>query len=464
MKKIILLLIISIYTTNSFAQKRPNIILVMSDDQGWGQTSYNNHPILKTPNIDAMAENGIRLDRFYATPVCSTSRATVLTGRSNDRTGVFNHGFPLRLQEKTIAQALKEQGYKTAHFGKWHLSGLKGPGAPILKENNRNPTAFGFDEWVTVSNYFDSNPIMSHNGEIKEYKGSSSDIIVKLALKYIAENQDKPLFIVIWYGSPHTPHIPLGQDKKELPKDLASRTKNYLGEVVEIDKSIGLLRKDLAKMGLSENTLLWFNSDNGGLKQDKNGVGGLRGHKFDVYEGGLRVPCVIEWPSKIKKGIISTYPASTMDIFPTIADLLNLPKSIMIHPVDGMSISPVLFEDTVDSDKFIPFKFENVGALIKGNYKLVCTSIEQKNFELYNLDMDKTEANDISNIETKKAKELIQIYSTWLASVNNSVAGNDYKDGLFSPDPKPQQKWHLLPEYENYFKEWKDRPEYRRLK
>ena len=113
--------------------QRPNIILVMADDQGWGQTGYNNHPILKTPNLDKMAENGIRFNRFYAgAPVCSPTRASVLTGRSNDRTAVYAHGYAMCKQEKTIAQALKEAGYKTAHFGKWHLNGLRGPGVPIL--------------------------------------------------------------------------------------------------------------------------------------------------------------------------------------------------------------------------------------------------------------------------------------------------------------------------------------------
>ena len=122
------------------SKNKPNIILIMTDDQGWGQTGYYNHPILKTPNLDSMATNGLRLDRFYAgSPLCSPTRATVLTGRSNDRTGVFSHGYALRLQEKTLAQALKKKGYKTAHFGKWHLNGLKGPGVPILKDDNHSP-------------------------------------------------------------------------------------------------------------------------------------------------------------------------------------------------------------------------------------------------------------------------------------------------------------------------------------
>ena len=144
--------------------------------------------ILKTPNLDSMATNGLRLDRFYAgSPLCSPTRATVLTGRSNDRTGVFSHGYALRLQEKTLAQALKKKGYKTAHFGKWHLNGLKGPGVPILKDDDHSPESFGFDYWVSSTNFFDLNPMLSKMGEFIDFKGRSSEIIVTESIKFIED-------------------------------------------------------------------------------------------------------------------------------------------------------------------------------------------------------------------------------------------------------------------------------------
>lgn len=128
--------------------KLPHIVFVMADDMGWGQTGYRGHPVLKTPNLDEMAANGLRFERFYAGgPVCSPTRASVLTGRSHDRTGVLSHGYGLRSQEKTIAQALKGAGYVTGHFGKWHLNGHRGPGAPIFAHDSRSPGRFGFDEW-----------------------------------------------------------------------------------------------------------------------------------------------------------------------------------------------------------------------------------------------------------------------------------------------------------------------------
>ena len=214
---IFILLVAVFFALSANETKRPNIILVMADDQGWGQTGYNNHPFLKTPNLDKMAENGLRFNRFYAgAPVCSPTRASVLTGRANDRTAVYSHGYAMCRQEKTIAQALQKAGYKTAHFGKWHLNGLKGPGVPIFKSDERNPGEFGFDEWLSVSNFFDIDPIMSHNGEFVEMKGESSHIVVNEALRFIEKEKDngKPLFVVIWFGSPHAPWRAEQKDKK----------------------------------------------------------------------------------------------------------------------------------------------------------------------------------------------------------------------------------------------------------
>ena len=142
--------------------KRPNIVLIMADDQGWGQTGYYKHPILKTPNLDDMATNGLRFDRFYAAgPVCSPTRASVLTGRSHDRTGVLSHGYALHRQERTIARAMQKAGYATGHFGKWHLNGVRGPGVPVLNSDPHHPGNFGFSHWLTVTNFFDWIPISS---------------------------------------------------------------------------------------------------------------------------------------------------------------------------------------------------------------------------------------------------------------------------------------------------------------
>ncbi len=327
MKNLVLLFIPLLFTINSLSAAKPNVVLVMADDQGWGQMGYMNHPALKTPHLDAMSENGLRLDRFYAGgPVCSPTRATVLTGRTHDRTGVFDHGYALRIQEKTLGQAMKRAGYATGHFGKWHLNGLRGPGAPIFKEDSHHPGAFGFDEWLSVTNFFDRNPIMSRKGKIEEYSGDSSEIIVDEALKFIKANAtaNKPFFTVIWYGTPHDPWTAAKADKKSFTK-LSQKAQEHYGELVAMDRSIGTLRKGLREMGVAQNTLVWFMSDNGGLPRlDPPTTGGLRSFKGSMYEGGLRVPAIIEWPNGISKVRITKHPAGAVDIFPTIAEVAGL--------------------------------------------------------------------------------------------------------------------------------------------
>ena len=443
--------------------QKPNIILIMTDDQGWGQTSYYNHPLLKTPNLDEMANNGLRFDRFYAgAPVCSPTRASVLTGRSNDRTGVYDHGYRLRLQEKTISQALKNNGYITAHFGKWHLNGLRGPGAPILKDDKYGPQNFGFDHWLSVTNFFDINPLMSENGDFIDFNGNSSEIIFNEALSFIKEinNKEMPFFILIWDGSPHSPFIADNEDNIDF-NNLDERSKNHYGELVAFDNSLGDFRRGLKEIGISNNTILWFNSDNGGLGKKQNispsTVGGLKGQKGDIWEGGIRVPSIIEWPSVIKSRI-STYPSSTMDIFPTIVDILNLSDSTMLMPLDGESLFP-LFNSKLEKRKNkIPFRYLDKGALIDNNFKLVVTSIKKNNFELYDLLNDPKESLNISSSYPIVFQEMKDEFIEWNKSVNESINGNDYNEEFINEDGR--EWWPSDKRYKPFLNDLIKRPEY----
>jgi len=439
----------------------PNIILIMTDDQGWGQTGYYNHPVLKTPNLDAMAKNGIRFDRFYASaPVCSPTRSSVLTGRSNDRTGVFSHGFALRSQEKTLAQALKKIGYSTGHFGKWHLNGLRGPGVPILRDDKHSPGKFGFDYWFSTTNFFDIDPLMSRNGKFVDLKGSSSKVIFDEAIKFIKGNKIKeiPFFAVIWDGSPHDPWIANNKDKGYF-KNLDQKSQNHYGELVAFDRNLGRFRKTLKEIGVSENTIVWFCSDNGGLKNIfPTTVGGLRGHKGTLWEGGLRVPAIIEWPSEIKHKI-SNFPVSTMDIFPTIADIVGISSSDMIYPIDGISITNTFNSNIKTRKAHIPFRFKNGGALIENDFKLVATSIKDLQFELYNLKIDPIESDDIAMSNPELFKELKTKFLKWNESVNLSVEGKDYSGGVLFEQPK-SHFWMKDKRYEPYLEEFIKRPEY----
>jgi arylsulfatase A-like enzyme len=442
---------------------RPHIVLVMADDMGWGETGYNGHPVLKTPNLDAMAAGGLRFDRFYAgAPNCSPTRATVMTGRSNDRAGVQNHGYALRRQEKTVVRALRDAGYVTGHFGKWHLNGYRGPGAPILAGDDHNPGEFGFDEWLSVTNFFDRDPLLSRKGRFEEFKGDSSEIVVAEALKFIGRNQGggKPIFTVIWYGSPHAPMVAIDADKQAFGA-LEPNSQNHYGELVALDRSIGTLRQGLRRLGLADNTLVWFCSDNGGLPEIKPGtVGELRGFKNTVYEGGLRVPAIVEWPAAIKTPRRTRYPAGTVDIFPTIAAITRLPATAMLQPVDGTNLQPLFSAELGERSKPIPFRHQGRAALVDNRYKLLTQNLAGGIFELYDLEADPRESRDLYREQPEVGRRMREELIRWNESVQASVAGKDYPEGKVSATEPPSRDWTTAPEYQPYLPEWRKRPEY----
>ncbi len=457
--------VLTLRTTDglSASPARPNIVLVMADDMGWGETGYRGHPLLKTPHLDAMAVGGLRFERFYAgAPVCSPTRASVLTGRANDRSGVLSHGYALRLQEKTIAQALRSAGYVTGHFGKWHLNGLRGPGAPVLATDERHPGRFGFDEWVSVTNFFDLDPLMSRAGQIEEFTGDSSEIAVAEAVKFLEKHQagGQPMFAVIWYGTPHSPFKALPDDKAPFSQ-LDENSANHYGELVAMDRSLGTLRQALRRLGIADNTLLVFCSDNGGLPRiTPETVGGLRGNKGSVYEGGLRVPGIIEWPAIVKPRI-THFPACTMDLFPTVADILGLPDDVLVRPVDGISLKPLLSGEIRERRQPIPFRFGSKAALVDHRYKLVTDNLERGEFQLYDLEADPQETNDLSAAQPDVFARLKQQLLAWNETVEASFAGRDYPEGRVAPsDPEPQA-WYDTPAYQPYLPAWKDRWEFK---
>lgn len=445
------------------AEDKPHIVFVMADDMGWGQTGYRGHPVLKTPNLDAMAGNGLRFERFYAgAPVCSPTRASVLTGRANDRTGVLSHGYALRLQEKTIAQALKSAGYVTGHFGKWHLNGLQGPGVPILSEDDYHPGNFGFDEWVSVSNFYDMDPLMSRRGTIEQFEGDSSEIAVAEAVKFLETHHQggQPMFAVIWYGTPHSPFKASAEDKAPFSQ-LDDTSADHYGELVAMDRSMGTLRKKLRELGIAKNTLLVFCSDNGGLPRiTPETVGGLRGFKGSVFEGGLRVPAVIEWPAVIKPRV-THYPASTLDLFPTVADILDLPANVMIRPIDGESLRPLLTRDIGERRKPIPFRFGTKAALVDNHHKLLTEDIGKGDFKLYNIETDPQESRDISTEEPEIAARMQKQLLEWNESVDASLSGKDYPKSELPLPPPERQSWFDTERYKPYLKGWKERWEFR---
>lgn len=426
---------------------KPNVVLVMSDDHGWTQTGYYGHPLLTTPNLDDMAEKGLRMDRFYATaPMCSPTRAAVLTGRSNDRTGVFRVGDPINKQEKMLSTAFREAGYATAHFGKWHLNGSNTPGHQIPASDPLSPGELGFDYWLSISTQFNLNPVLSRNGVPEQFEGDGSEVIVDEALRFIARESKKgrPVFVLVWYSTPHRVFEATEEDVAPYLDRTDKSSALQLGELAAMDRSIGTLRQGLRDLDIAENTLVWFTSDNGGLSDIDYGehlgvhpdsTGHLRGFKKDLYEGGIRVPTIIEWPGTIEPRV-SHYPAATTDIFPTLIDIAGLEANSINAVNDGLSLAPVLANDEPPRrEEPLGFRVVAGRAWLDNDWKLVrnYTSGEDGDFELYNVVGDPSESNNLIRQRPDIAARMMKELNVWEASIERSIAGEDYREDS-SPD------------------------------
>ena len=333
------LLTVAVLVTADDRPDRPNVILCMADDQGWGDVGYamdgyGGHPVLRTPVLDAMAAGGLRFDRFYAAaPVCSPTRGSVLTGRNPNRFGDFSWGRTLRPREVTLAEALKTAGYRTGHFGKWHLGPVRA-GDPV------SPGGSGFDTWVSSPNFYENSPLFSDEGRVIETAGESSMVTVEAALPFLRDAADagEPFLAVIWFGNPHTPHEPTAELAAEYAGQ-PTKLRNYLAEMAGIDRAMGRLRDELDTLGVRDDTLLWYTSDNGA--RPPGSTGGLRGIKGQLWEGGLRVPAVIEWPGRIAPPRGTTANAVTSDIYPTVLELAGVTVEDQ-PPLDGVSLVPLI--------------------------------------------------------------------------------------------------------------------------
>ncbi len=442
----------------------------MADDQGWGDMAYNGHPVVKTTVFDELARTGWRFDRFYAgAPVCSPTRASVMTGRTPNRMGAFSWGYTLRPQEITVAEALKSAGYTTGHFGKWHLGSLR-------PDSSVNPGNSGFDDWLSAPNFFEVNPLLSDKGKAVRTTGEGSEVIVKRALEFIrkAKQSDKPFLAVVWFGSPHAPHVGTERDLV-LYADQTKKQQHFLAEITAMDRAMGQLRAGLREQGVSDNTLLWYNSDNGAIPEGS--TGGLRAKKGSIYEGGLRVPGLMEWPARLKQPRVVTIPCGTVDIYPTLLELAG--AKVAKQPIlDGISLVPLLdgkmisrprpmgfwdfaiggvrtpseewmkrLADEQAAGKQIPANeiepipaaqlrsdypdttFGKHAAWLDNDWKL--HRIEARagavKWELYNLASDRTESNDLFPTETKRALKMQGELEAWLKSVVASLNGKDYK-------------------------------------
>lgn len=431
---------------------KPNIILCMTDDQGWGDTGYNSHPVLKTPTLDRMASEGLRFERWYSgAPVCSPTRGSSLTGRHPFRYGVFhaNTGH-MRQQEITLAEALKTQGYTTGHFGKWHLGTLtteikdSNRGRPGQTEHYAPPWEHGFDTcFSTEAKVPTWDPMKTPGAETpygtyywsetgrrvtENLDGDDSRVIMDRAIPFIrsAAKQDTPFFTVIWF---HTPHLPVvaGPKYREMYKDQAPKHRDYYGCLTAMDEQVGRLRTELKVLGVASNTMLWFCSDNGpeGNNSAPGRTKGLRGRKRSLYEGGIRVPGLLVWPGKIEKSRTVQMPCSTSDYFPTVIDVLGLHLERRPEPVDGVSLLPLIEEKMTQRPRPIGFQSRKQIALTDNRYKIYSKD-EGKTFELYDLLNDPSERRNLAAEKPEIARKMIDTLNAWRASCRQSLDGKDY--------------------------------------
>jgi len=359
-----------------------------------------------------------------------------MTGRHPYRMGCFWPGMPLRIQEVTIAQAVKRAGYATGHFGKWHLSGgAPGKGRPLPLSDPLHPGHFGFDDWFTVSNWFDLDWTFSRKGEFVKVKGDGSDAVVAEALAFIERNarQSKPFLAVIWYGNPHVPLQPTPDDRK------AAGGSPYYGELVGVDRSMGTLRAGLRRLGIADDTMLWFCSDNGAWVDPKappntyGSNGSLRSGKGELWEGGIRVPGLIEWPARITRAVVTDVPVCTSDIYPTIVDLLGISVPNQVRPLDGISLMPLLAGQMRERPKPIGFWHHGENSLDDGPVAWIDNQFKLHKrppgrFELYDLTADLAEEHDIADGRPQVVKRMKAEMEAWMQSVLRSNRGEDYPE------------------------------------
>ncbi len=423
----ILLLIALLVSCNSGKEEKvdqlnhPNVVLILTDDQGWGDLGIHGNDKISTPTIDQMATRGAQFGRFYVSPLCAPTRASLLSGRYYLRTGTswVSKGLEnMRSSEITIAELFKEQGYKTGCFGKWH-NGAHFP---------EHPNQQGFDEFIGFcaghwNNYF--NTTLEHNGEAYPTQGYITDVLTDEAIKFIEQNREDPFFCYIPFNAPHGPfQVPDQYFDKYKTLGFNDKDATIYGMCENIDDNVQRLFDKIHQLELDENTIIIFMTDNGPNGERYNG--GMRGIKGSIHEGGVRVPCFINWKGKIEPKSIEAI-AAHIDILPTLTSLckLQLPEKIQL---DGMDLSALLLTDqtkleerlyyTKKSTEFI----EPDGAVRSDQYRLV---MDEGDTMLFDMKVDPGEKNDLSSIEEETKNALAKSYNSWFQDIKDQFKSDD---------------------------------------
>ncbi|WP_036826160.1 sulfatase, partial [Polaribacter sp. Hel1_85] len=421
---------------------KPNIIFIFADDWGFGDLGVYGNKEVVTPNLDKMAAEGTRYTQFHVTSgVCSPSRASILTGHFPARHRVHGHlaGHALNVKRNMpdylddslpvyLPKTMQKAGYKTAHFGKWHLGGgglpNGDPNAPEAKAygydearvwNGNGPTWKGDQKWPTTR-FMDTDSL---------WVQSSSKIAVDETINFIKQNKGKqPIYVNLWLKDPHTPLWPSEEQRKDF-KGLSPSKETYYAVLKDADFHVGRLLESLSEMGLDENTLVIFSSDNGpaayGASLKAGSTGGLKGRKVDIYEGGVVVPFIVKWKNRVAANKVdSTSVLSAVDLLPTFANLaqIELPKN---YGVDGENIASILDNKSFERTKplFWEWRFPKVktnhwaeGAVRKGDWKLLFNDKINK-VELYNIPKDPFEKNNLAENNIQIVNELKSLWKNW---------------------------------------------------
>jgi arylsulfatase A-like enzyme len=395
------------------ANKRPNIVVFLTDDQGWGDLSVHGNVNIKTPNIDSLARDGALFDRFFVCAVCAPTRAEFLTARYHSRGGVRGVSTGqerLNVDEKTIGDTFKAAGYATAAYGKWH-NGTQYP---------YHPNARGFDDYYGFcsghwGNYFD--PILEHNGKIVRGKGYIIDDLTDHALKFIAKNRNRPFFCYLPYNTPHSPFQvpnkfydkfsdnPIQMRNRDPKKEELDKTRCALAMCENIDWNVGRVLRQLDKLKLAENTIVIYFSDNGPNSWRWND--GMKGRKGSTDEGGNRVPCLVRWPGHIKPGTKILQIAGAIDLLPTLADMAGIPI-VGSKQLDGISIKPFLLREADNWPDRMIFSHQRGRVSVRTQrYRLDHTG------KLFDMTTDPGQYHDISKKKPKIAAKLREAVARW---------------------------------------------------
>ena len=437
-------LLLFLVTNFCIAQPRPNLILIVTDDQGYGDLGCFGADDLETPNIDALAASGVRFTQWYAnSPVCAPSRASLMSGLYPHNAGVPDL-LPVRapglsVDKISLGEALQKAGYRTGIFGKWHLGAA----------DNYLPNQRGFDEFFGhlegTLDYFSHmyylprakrpfHDLWRNEEEVWEEGNYMTHLITREATQFIKENKQHPFFLYIAYNAPHQPlHMP--REYLMRFKHLDKQRQRMAAMLAVVDEGVGDIVLELEKQGLRDNTVIFFQSDNGGANNARNFLsneseeyyygasnGGFKGHKGSIFEGGIRVPACMSWPAVIKEGLVIDEPGIGMDIYPTFLKVAG--AELPDYPLDGFDIMPMAKGEQKSPHDMLFWEYSGQYAIRHGKWKLALNPMldfRRPGPEIFlaDLESDPIESVNYAHKYPDKVKELKTSFEQWYSHVKS---------------------------------------------